>query len=72
MPRIISKVAPAKVPLSDLLQVVGDATAFLDSAESRQQNTDGETFVRCNVCSEWDGHHDSCFIPAMTKWWKEV
>lgn len=31
---------------------------------------DGETFILCQVCGEWDSHTDACPIPALKKWFE--
>jgi hypothetical protein len=29
-----------------------------------------ETFIRCLVCGEWEGHTDICPLPAIERWAK--
>jgi hypothetical protein len=48
------------------------ADELLDLAISRHPHVGGddesETFLECNVCGEWEGHRDGCFVPALETW----
>lgn len=53
--------APADLPA----EVLDAINVLIDVSTSSATNDDGETFVRCWVCDEWDGHADGCGVAAL-------
>lgn len=43
-------------------------SAVLDAQHREYHPQSDETFVQCLVCGEWEGHDDSCPVPAIENW----
>jgi hypothetical protein len=57
----------AKPSIQD--QIIDAVTGLLDLATAYHPDpVSDETLTECHACGEWEGHAESCFVPALERW----
>jgi len=60
------------IPQTELDALAATAQEFVAQAMPRfQDRRADESFFICLVCDSFEGHTETCFIPAIEKWLKE-